>query len=427
MALLPSARVAVRLALANYLRTNLAAPWPNLVIAENWPTPQRAFPPQALTVLAPLGGLVTQYHEPVIWRTSDGNIMYSYGRHEIPLELDVWAQHESIRDDLASSLFPLLNQNVGVTLGTATNANLANAPGLVLTLPTYSNITAEYVFDPIPAAIETPEGATVSDWRYVWRGSATVYQIQNEPQPLMKSVTVKMGINGAAATDVYPYTYQGAVMADAPALYWRLGDPAGSTSAADSSTNGRTGTLTSPGSITFGTTGLLAVGTFTDDVNNAAAASTSGPSVRSSANLGIGGGGVSTFSVEWWIKPSGLTANGNDIGQVFNVFYCRQNADGSITVGTNLANAITSAAGTYAVGKTVHCVFTYDGSAGRLYLNGQLTNGPTTMPVPASALNAFGFGVTGPWQSTVQEIAVYPTALSATRVLNHYFLGFVGP
>src|SRR6266498_2673430 len=132
MALLPSARVAVRLALANYLRTNLSAPWPNLVITENWPTPQKAFPPQALTVLAPLAGLITEYHEPVVWKSTPGNILYSYGRHVIPLELDVWAQYESIRDDLASSLLPLLNQNVSVTLGGATLANFANAPGLVL-------------------------------------------------------------------------------------------------------------------------------------------------------------------------------------------------------------------------------------------------------------------------------------------------------
>lgn len=419
MALLPSARVAVRLALANYLRTNLQAVWPNLVITENWPSPQRAFPPQAITVLAPLQGQIVEYHEPVVWQVNNTNntsatIMYSYGKMEIPLQLDCWAQFESVRDDLASSLLPLLNQNVAVTLGLATNANLANAPGLVLPIPTYSNITAEYVFDPVPAAIETEDGAIVADWRYQWKGHATIYLIQNETQPLMKDVTIKMGMNGDSATDIYPYTYQGQVLADVPCLYWRLGDAAGSTSAADISGNGFSGTVT--GSPTFGSTGLL-----TNDVNTCAAASASGTNVKHTGDLGVG----SVFSVEWWIKPTALTANGNDLGQAFGVFYSRQNADGSLSIGTT--NSMTTPAGTYTVGKVSHCVFTYDGTSGRFYLNGQLAAGPTVMAAPSGLFNAFGFGVTGPWQSSVQEIAVYKSALSAARVLNHYYLGSIGP
>jgi hypothetical protein len=424
MALLPSARVAVRLALANYLRTNLQAVWPNLVVTENWPLPQRAFPPQAITVLAPLAGQVIEYHEPVIWQVSNANntsgtILYSYGKMEIPLQLDCWTQFESVRDDLASSLLPLLNQSPLITLGISTPAALANAPGLVLTIPTYSNITAEYVFDPVPTAMETSDGAVVADWRYQWQGHATIYLIQSETQPLMKDITIKMGLNGDPATDVYPYTYEGQVLADVPCLYWRLGDAAGSTSAADISGNGFAGTVT--GSPAFASAGLLANGAAVNDVNTSAAASASGVNVKHTGNIGVG----SVFSVEWWIKPSALTAGGNDIGQAFGVFYAQQNANGSLNVGTT--NSMTTPAGTYAVGKISHCVFTYDGANGRFYLNGQLAAGPTAMATPSGAFNAFGFGVTGPWQGSVQEIAVYKTALSAARVLNHYYLGSIGP
>lgn len=423
MALLPSARVAVRLALANYLRTNLQAAWPSLVITENWPVPQKAFPPQAITVLAPLQGQVIEYHEPVVWQVNTPNntsasILYSYGKMQIPLQLDCWAQFESVRDDLASSLLPLLNQNVGVTLGLTQTATLANSPGLVLTIPTYSNITAEYVFDPVPSAIETSDGATVADWRYQWNGHATIYLVQNETQPLMKDVTIKMGMNGDPATDVYPYTYEGQVLADVPCLYWRLGDGSGAVSAADISGNGFNGTVA--GSPTFGSAGLLATGTATNDVNTSASASGTA-SVKTLSNLGVG----SVFSVEWWIKPTGLTAGGNDLGQAFGVFYSQQNANGSLSIGTT--NSMTTPAGTYTVGRVSHCVFTYDGTNGRFYLNGQLAAGPTVMAAPSGAFNAFGFGVTGPWQSSVQEIAVYKSALSAARVLNHYYLGSIGP
>lgn len=207
---LPSARVAVRKALADYLRTNLIAAWPSIAVSENWPSPQTALPPQALTVLAPSTGLRIDYHQPVIWGVDTvagvSTITYSYGVLEMPLQIDAWAQFEPIRDDLAAAVLPLLNQNVEVTLGTATLSNLAIAPGLVIPIPSYANVTAEYRFDPEPMLGEDVAHAETSDWRATWAGTATVYLMQQEVRPVMKEVIIDLSIPPGSPPDIIDIT-----------------------------------------------------------------------------------------------------------------------------------------------------------------------------------------------------------------------------
>lgn len=203
---LPLARVAVRRALADYLRTNLISTWPNVVVSENWPTPQTQLPEQAVTVLVPQGGFTVEYHQPVIWSVTTANgvstITYSYGKMEMPLQIDAWAQFEAVRDDLAASVLPLLNQNVEVTLGTATLANLALAPGLVIPIPTYANVTAEFRFDSEPMLSETTSLTEASDWRATWSGSAFVYLMQQETQPVMREVIINLSAPPGSTPDV---------------------------------------------------------------------------------------------------------------------------------------------------------------------------------------------------------------------------------
>lgn len=212
MALLPNAKVAVRLALANYLRTNLSASWPSLLVSENWPTPQRKFSGQALTVLAPSSGQRTEYHNPVVWSVTptsgvNADILYSYGKLTIPLQLDAWAQYESIRDDLAASVTPLVNQSAEVTLGTAGNqATLAQAPGLVIPVPTYFGVTAEFRFEPAPSPQENSDSAMTAEWRATWAGEALIYLMQKETKPMMKTIAAVSAVSpysGDTATEVW--------------------------------------------------------------------------------------------------------------------------------------------------------------------------------------------------------------------------------
>lgn len=413
---LPNPRVAARRALADYLRTNLTAAWPNIVVSENWPTPQAKLAPQALTVLAPQSGEFVEYHQPVVWQVTPatntaGSILYSYGKMTLPLQVDAWAQFEAVRDDLVAAVLPLLNRDTAATLGVSQTATLAQAPGLVIPVPTYANVTAEYHFDPLPRLWEDQEPAMVSDWRATWVGDATIYLVQQETQPLMLDVTVKLSANGAAAEDVFPYSYEGQVLEDAPALYWRLGDAASSATAADISGNSFTGAAAG---VTFGSTGLL-----TGDRGTAAAASGTA-SVTESADLGVS----SAFTAEWWVRPTALTAGGNDVGQSTTTFKVAQNADGSLSV--SVGGASFSVPGALAVGKTSHLALTFDGTTSRFYVNGQLAASAAT-PAPSGGVNAFGVCKVGPWQGSFQEVAVYRAALPASRVLSHYYLGSIGP
>lgn len=202
MATLPNAKVALRLALAQYLRTNLLSPWPNLVVTENWVTPQKTFPPQAVTVLAPSAGQKTSYHAPVVWSVTvvsgiTVQVIYSYGILTIPLQLDAWAQYESIRDDVTATLGPLLNQNVDVTLGLVTTPELTYAPGLVLQLSSnlYYGVTAEYRFEPAPSPVESSNTALMGEWRATWAGTGTVYLMAQENFPSMASAVAQLQFN----------------------------------------------------------------------------------------------------------------------------------------------------------------------------------------------------------------------------------------
>jgi len=222
MALLPNAKVAVRLALANYLRTNLSASWPSLLVTENWPTPQRAFPPQSLTVLAPSDGQVTEYHQPVVWSVTpttgvNCTVLYSYGKLKIPLQLDAWAQYESLRDDLAASVTPLVNVPADVTLGVAGNQpELAQAPGLVIPIPTYFSVTAEFRFEPAPGPREGSDPALMGEWRATWDGEALIYLMAQDTKPLMKTIVMQMAVNGGS-NELYQLAQTPSSMALTPA------------------------------------------------------------------------------------------------------------------------------------------------------------------------------------------------------------------
>jgi hypothetical protein len=90
--------------------------------------------------------------------------------------------------------------------------------------------------------------------------------------------------------------------------------------------------------------------------------------------------------------------------------------------------------GSYTVGEYVHLAATFDGTTGRLYVNGaQVASGNPTAYQPNSVA-AFAVGsysdllgsgpaYQNPFIGNVDEAALYNTALSATQILNHYQYG----
>jgi hypothetical protein len=220
--------------------------------------------------------------------------------------------------------------------------------------------------------------------------------------------------------------YVTTVLADSPLAYWRFEESSGTT-AADSTGNGRTGTyvnsptLGSSGALTSASNGLVLNGSqyvnTTYDQTNATAYSIEAWFKTTSANAMIlqdrgGGSGMSlTLNVEGGTIRWGVDSN-------------------SIWIGKWSTAAVND-------GNWHHVVGTWEGAAGvavdssqfKIYLDGVLAassangvGGSATAPVSGTGGTKMGYHA--PWgmyfTGSLDEVAIYGTALTATQVANHY-------
>jgi hypothetical protein len=227
-----------------------------------------------------------------------------------------------------------------------------------------------------------------------------------------------------------PADYRSTVLADSPVLYWRLGETTGATTAADASPNNRPGTYS--GAPTLGAAGLIV-----NDPNTAATlARASAQSVfrANEAALQI----TAALSLEIWLKLTALPAAGQfhpvitknaSTNEIYAIDL--NNPSGTVqirfhiqtTAATVQTNVFTPAAGAVA-----HIVCTYDGAQMATFVNGAQV-GTNTAKTGAIATSVDQFTV-GSWanggdflNATVDEVAVYSTAMSPARILAHYNAG----
>jgi hypothetical protein len=224
--------------------------------------------------------------------------------------------------------------------------------------------------------------------------------------------------------------YAATVTGDSPSAYWRLGDAVGSTSLIP--TVG-TGDLAITGSPTLGATGLQ----ISDDDKAVTFASGQYAEVN-----GVNPLSGTAFSVEFYINTtaastayimevrSGTSASGVALDVGFNAsitfggvldFFAAR-TDSSSNLRLNSTVAIND-------GVTHHVVVTMtSGNSGKVYVDG------TDRTSTASALNGSGGFLPGRvriggtanannFDGTLDEISIYPTALSATQVAAHYDAG----
>jgi Concanavalin A-like lectin/glucanases superfamily/Fibronectin type III domain len=221
-------------------------------------------------------------------------------------------------------------------------------------------------------------------------------------------------------------SYASTVMADEPNAYWRLGETQGTT-AVDSTANANNGSY--KGGVTLNQPGAI-----TGDLNGAVTfnGSTGFAVIPASASLNLTG----ALTLEAWVKfastngiqaivnkGDGVSASGSayelawipGTGLGFQTFIggTRVDADQNITPATNQWYDL--------VGTRT--------SAGVLafYVNGRLVatanDGGAALNNPAVNL---GLGAAGngsgqlPFNGTLDEVAVYPTALTATQVAAHW-------
>lgn len=231
-------------------------------------------------------------------------------------------------------------------------------------------------------------------------------------------------------------SYSSAVIADAPVAYWRLNDPSGTT-ATDSSGNGHNGTYSN---VTLNATGALSS---CDPTNAAGGFNGSSSYVSNSTN--VGGFTLTTpFSVEaWFYTPS----PGTEETLVANAYSTagwnlRLSPSGDanhirfalLTSGS--AYRYVDSTATVSASQWHHVVATYDGSNSptsglKIYLDGtdvtgSIVNAGTLSTITTSNpvyLGRDNYSTPHYFNGSIDEVALFGSALSAARVQAHYQTG----
>lgn len=218
-------------------------------------------------------------------------------------------------------------------------------------------------------------------------------------------------------------TYVSEVLADSPLGYWRLGETSGTT-AVDMSGNGRNGTYA--GTYTRGTKGAITA-------------------LDTATYFGIGSVDIvsstlqpsTAVTVEAWVKPTATCGN-------CAIF------DKSANGGTNSSFLMWEASGRvkcrFIKGGTQynvqsdglipddvwsHVACTWDGTTIRMYVDGTVQSQTTALTAPISTgtgWSRIGRLADGTYSmyGEIDEVAVYGTALSQTRITAHYKAAFGG-
>jgi hypothetical protein len=213
--------------------------------------------------------------------------------------------------------------------------------------------------------------------------------------------------------------YAAAVLADKPLVYLRLGDPAGTLQASDKSGNGNDGAYL--GSVTHGIPGAIA-----GESDTAVRFDGSDSQlVRVVASFDFDG--TKPFSLELWVRPEG-TIDGafNDLVgrsgfgdwalfmQSNTLKFQRATSGGTTWEGPWFSTPLSTAHFSHVVG-------TFDGTSMHLFVDGLDVNASqATLTLPAST-DPIQMGAHFP--GSLDEVALYDHALSATRIKTHHQIG----
>lgn len=216
---------------------------------------------------------------------------------------------------------------------------------------------------------------------------------------------------------IYSLNYPLRVLSLQPSLYLRLGESSGA-SALDSSGNGLTGSYVA--SPTLGVAGALS-----GDSNTAVTlnGTTQYVSVPDNALLDL----VSPFTIEAWVKIAANPGAGTvfaiiDKGtSAYNLYIDENGKIGCSKPGVAVIQVSTAAV---TLATWSHIVWTKSGAANKVYLNGVDVTGAVgnqTIAANATALTiGASAGVANALAGSLDEIAIYPAALSPANILLNY-------
>ena len=271
-----------------------------------------------------------------------------------------------------------------------------------------------------PTSIALP--ANAASYSDTGRAASTTYYYRVRAQ---NATAVSSWSNTANATTQGttppPSSYAGAVGADNPLAWWRLGEASGTTAVDQKAANPGT-YLNGP---VLGAAGLIA----SDPTNKAVSFDGANDHVRVPNSLGLQL--TTPLTLEAWIRPTALPAAGGFASIVSKPEQYSLQFNGPLLEFTIIQmgarRRLQAPAGTVAINGTYHVVGTFDGVTRRLYVNGtQVAASPLTGGATATANNVF----MGSWsgsneflRGTIDEVAIYNTALSAARVQAHRTAG----
>ena len=214
-----------------------------------------------------------------------------------------------------------------------------------------------------------------------------------------------------------PGSYMREVMRDAPSAYWRFGEKIGTT-AYDISGNALNGTYT--GGYT-----LDRIGALTGDANSAVLLDGSTGYITVADNPLLDPG--DTFTLAAWIYLTDDAGDRTIVSKGTNGYQLYTNARSlylaKIGVGNIASSNVTIAASTW-----THVVATKNGATTKLYINGvDVTNAGVDQTITATAI-ALNIGretssAAAFLSGSLDEVAIWPTALSAARVRILYLAG----
>ena len=263
------------------------------------------------------------------------------------------------------------------------------------------------------------------DWKYVEldTGERELYDLRLDPYELDNRAgeAAYVVIEGSLAAELRRLKgesdrYRAAIVLDSPVSYWRLGDARGSTTAIDEP--GR-----NPGTYsgaTRGEPGGLAV-----DPDTAAGFDGVDDRVRvpDSASLDT----ADLFTLEAWVRRAATGVRHGIIGKGIDGYGLRFGSSNRLELAKLGSSTITSS--TVMVTDTVwhHVVATKNGADVHLYVDGVDVTGTVRNATIANTSAPLLIGTltgNGPFfNGTIDEVAVYGTALSAERVAEHYRAG----
>lgn len=220
-------------------------------------------------------------------------------------------------------------------------------------------------------------------------------------------------------------TYPDAVLTDSPVGYWRLGEQAGAL--ASDQSDAPAGSVR--GGVTLGVPGAL---TGDGDKGMRFNGSNGYIRVRDRADLNFTNG---DFSVEAWAKPQTLTGmavlqKGGATG--YSTWQYRLSVTsgglwrGTVFVGDSAIKISSTAEASTT--EWSHLVLVRAGKSLRLYVNGQEVGSTTFSGSVNTSPGMLAIGRSGGnssdyFRGSIDEVAVYPSALSAPRVSAHYAEG----